>query len=279
VLWLWAWELVTALVIATPIHTWARAAWGSHPDGDAPLFRPGGHSLISWLDAPSPALPIVVRTTLLLVLVTLVLSPLVTGAVVAGLVTDEDDGRPARLGRALRTALPSILPLGLLGALALAFQIVLVGLGIAAAAGTESALHESLGDATAFALAIGVFVLFFALVLVIGVVADLARVIIVRGRVAAPAPSAIARLRDGLQAALRTSGRARGRGLASALASWGWRAAIAFLLLLAGAAASDVAGDRGGGALFGLFALHQVVMLARAGRRTSWLKAAIAISS
>src|SRR5690606_3936791 len=35
------WELAWALLVAAPVHAWARRSWGTHPDGDAVLFRPG----------------------------------------------------------------------------------------------------------------------------------------------------------------------------------------------------------------------------------------------
>ncbi|MDF2697380.1 MAG: hypothetical protein K0S65_5763, partial [Labilithrix sp.] len=66
VLFVWAWELVCAFFIATPVHAFAKAVWGSHPDGDAVVFRPGGRSLLTWLGDEGPALAVVLRTTFLL---------------------------------------------------------------------------------------------------------------------------------------------------------------------------------------------------------------------
>ena len=98
ILFVWLWELVCALVIATPVHAWARAVWGAHPDGDAVLFRPGGHALLTWLADAGPALGIVVRTTFLLLIVLGILGQIVTGTLVALLAPGTGARGPAPSG-------------------------------------------------------------------------------------------------------------------------------------------------------------------------------------
>jgi hypothetical protein len=116
--------------------------------------------------------------------------------------------------------------------------------------------------------------LFFALALVIGVFADLARVHVARG-VAKEEPLGLARRAwGGFFAALSAR-----RKLGRATLAWGWRAGLGTLLLYAGAFASDIVGGRGGAALMGLFVFHQLVMLARSALRVSWLAKALRVVS
>ena len=81
------WELAWALLVATPVHAWAHRTWGSHPDGDAVLFRPGGRELVSWIGALDDASVVVLRTTLLLLFVGALVSQIPLGALV-GVVAD-----------------------------------------------------------------------------------------------------------------------------------------------------------------------------------------------
>ena len=65
------------------------------------------------------------------------------------------------------------------------------------------------------------------------------------------------------------------RSLARATFEWGLRAGIGLGLIVLGGAASQALSARGGLALVGLFAIHQAIVLARAGLRTSWLACAL----
>ncbi len=78
-------ELAWALVVATPVHEWAKRAWGAHPDGDAVLFAPGGRDLLMWLGQEDAGLSVTARTTLVLLVVGAVLLQLPFGALVASL--------------------------------------------------------------------------------------------------------------------------------------------------------------------------------------------------
>jgi hypothetical protein len=267
--WLWAWELAGAAVIAGPVHAWARSEWGTHPDGDATLFRAGGHALLSWLDDGSVALPIVLRASLVALVVVWLTGPLATGTSVAALVLDED-GRPPALLRALRAALGAFVPLVMVGVATAAFEGIVLAAGGFAAAGLDRLLQAPLGDARAFNLHLVPIVLFAIVAAMVGVVGDLARADVARGAILDEGPlGAARRVGRGVAAALRT---ARGSVVRTTLA-WGWRAALALLLLYGGAVSSDLIGGRGAGglALVALVVVHQLVMAGRVVLRLSWL--------
>ncbi|MBX3220178.1 MAG: hypothetical protein KF795_06635 [Labilithrix sp.] len=274
----WAWELACAFFIATPVHAWARNVWGAHPDGDAAIFRPGGHALLSWLGDEGAALAIVVRSTILALAVFGILGQIVTGTLIASLATGAGkSGRAPPTSFALRAGSASFFPLLALGVVAGAIEGAVLGVGLFASSALDHALAPRFGDARAFTARLALLALFVIATLVIGVVADLARVTIARdvaaARAEAPATSAsmLGYLRGGVVAAVTTARRAVGR----ASLAWGWRAAASIALIYAGATAGDVTGGRGGGALWLLFAFHQLVVLARAALRASWLAYAL----
>jgi len=274
ILFVWAWELACAFLIATPIHSWAKSVWGAHPDGDAVLFRPGGHALLSWLGDDGPALGIVFRTTLIALAVFGVLGQIITGALVASLATGLGKrGRPPSMTLSLRAGIRAFFPLLGVGVLAGALEGSILGIGLAVSSSTDHALQASLGDARAFTARLAVLALFAGVALIVGIIADLARVAVARDIALAgdrPAPM-LRSMRDGLVAAASTTRRAIGR----ATLAWGWRTVLSLALIWIGARAGDIAGGRGGGALWLLFVVHQLVILARAGLRASWLANAL----
>ncbi len=273
ILFVWLWELVCALVIATPVHAWARAVWGAHPDGDAVLFRPGGHALLTWLADAGPALGIVVRTTFLLLVVLGILGQIVTGTLVAFLATGTGDrGRAPPAAFALRAGAASFFPLLGIGLLFGALEGFLLGVGFFASSSIDHALQLRLGDASAFTARLVVLAIFTVGALVVGVVADLARVSIVRDVAISETPVPMrSAMRDGIVSATTTARHALGR----ASLAWGWRAALSLALVYAGAVAGDLVGGRGGGALWLLFFVHQLIVLVRAALRASWLANAL----
>ena len=88
-------ELAWAFVVATPVHAWARRAWGAHPDGDAVLFAPGGRDLLVWLGQDDAGLSVTARTTIVLLAVGAVLLQLPFGALVASLAFGRGGGATA----------------------------------------------------------------------------------------------------------------------------------------------------------------------------------------
>lgn len=271
----WAWELACALLIATPMHAWARRTWGVHPDGDAVLFRPGGHALLSWLGDSSPALSIVVRTSLVLLVVFGVLGQFVTGALVASLLAERRKGQAPPASFALQVGARAFLPLVTLLAFFGAIEGLLVGVGMAASSAAGGALNERIGDAHAFDVRVAVLVFFVLLALLIGVVADLARVAIVRDvAFGQEARSVGQRVRSGIGRTLQNARASLGR----AALAWGWRAGLTVMLVCAGGFAGDVAGARGGAVLWALFVVHQLVVLARVALRASWFASALRLA-
>ena len=274
----WLWELVSALLIAAPVHGWARQAWATHPDGDAPVFEPGGHALLSWLGNDGAALSIVLRTTLLLFVFFAVIGQLVTGIAIAWvdrarlthgearrrLEPQEREDRSAMLEGTL-----AFLPLVIVTAIMGGFQLLVLGVGAVTSSAVDHRLAERLGDARSFAARMVVLAVFGFAVLAIGVIADLVRVAVVRSR----EPRMLRRLRAAAFEGLRTFRSSPG----GALSAWGWRAALSLALVWVGALAGDRTGGRDGAALAMLFVVHQLIVVARAGLRVSWLSRALAL--
>lgn len=284
VLVMWLFELVGALVIATPLHAWAKATWGAHPEGDAPLFRPGGHALVSWLGDEGPMLAMTIRSALVALFVFGLAGQVVTATVIASLSV----GRGAR---ALPTPLTASLRAGascfgsfvLIGLVATALQAVIVGVGLVTATALGGSLH--LGDVRAFQVRLIVFGIFAALGVLVGIVADLARVAIAHdaARVFGPdrehgraTPTrTLTRFLDGGRTALRMARTALGR----ATLAWSWRAALALGLVYVGSVAGDLVGARDGFALLALFGVHQAILVGRAALRTSFFANVLRLES
>lgn len=260
----WLFELGAAYLVATPLHAWARAVWGSHPAGDAPLFRPGGYALLGWLDTEGAELGIVLRTSALLLFVLSLASNVVTAGLVAVLATR--GGR--RFSLAVRTGVAAFFPLLATGIVFGAIEGFFFGVGFFLSSELDHRLADGWGDERAFLARLALLSVFVVLTLASGVVGDLARVAIARdiARGTADRP-----LRDGIVTAMR-AGRAK---IGRALLAWGWRSALATGLVVLGVMLSDRMGDRGGGALWVLFFGHQSLVLARAALRTSWLANAL----
>lgn len=296
-------ELAWALVVATPVHAWVRRAWASHPDGDRVLWAPGGRDLLMWLGQDDAAMPVTVRTIIVLLAVGAVLMQLPLGALVASLafgreitlptaevVTPEGDAEaapapPRTVIRSLRAVtawkigVGAWLPLAGLLALGTVLSIVVLALGGILAGLAEHGLVESLGDARSFTASVVVFALFAALACVLGVLVDLARAAVVRevGIAAANGTSSPGwnTLLRGIRTALSTAR----RSLGAATLGWAGRAVVGLALVAIGFVAASALGGRGGSALTALFIAHQGVVLGRVALRASWLARALALVS
>lgn len=279
-------ELGWALLVATPVHVWARTVWGGHPDGDAVLFADGARELMVWLGQSDAAFPVVARTTTVLLAGGAVLMQLPLGALVASLafgriVQTDDDGtvqiRSLRLRSALQVAVSAFLPLVALLVLGAIASLIVLLLGGLAASGLDSTLTGWLGDARSFTVRALLFGVFAALAAVIGVVVDLARAAVVReagisaaSETSSPAWSVMLR---GVRIALKTS-RA---GLGRAVLGWTGRAIVGVALVAIGYVAADGLGGSGGASLVLLFVIHQAVVLGRVALRASWMARALSL--
>lgn len=290
-------ELAWALVVATPVHAWARRVWGGHPDGDAVLWTPGARDLMVWLGQTDAALSVTVRTAIVLLVVGAVLMQLPLGALVASLAfgrvvppADDDGGvagaghaspppplRSLRLRGALQIGVSAFLPLAVLLVLGSVTALLVLGIGGIVASALESALTDSLGDARSFILRVVVLGLFAALAALIGVVMDLARAAAVREAGLSAIDGAASPAWNVMLRAVRIALKTSRSGLGRAMLAWAGRAVVGAALVAIGYVASDVLGGRGGLSLTLLFVTHQAVVLGRVALRASWMARAVAL--
>lgn len=268
VLFVFACEAIFGLLVALPLHGWAAQSWGAHPEGDGVLFRAGGYELLTWLTEPGATLPVMLRTTMTLLVVGTVLLQLPLGALLHSLQTSRiRDGmtRSPSIAQAMSGAPPSFLPLmGIFVGSTLITGLVL-GTGALAAGAVGDAFTDNLGDARAFTVKVVVMALFGLIAIATGVVADFARTAVVRDQLLSEERrSALSFLFRGFVFGVRTAR----KGLFKAMVAWGGRAAAGLLLLWFGAVASSALGGR---ALLVLVVIHQAIALARVALRASWL--------
>jgi hypothetical protein len=278
-------ELAWALVVAAPVHAFARRVWGAHPEGDAVLFRAGGRELLVWLGQTDAGLGVTTSTALLLLVLGTVLMQLPLGALLASLAFTrggDDEAtrrRSLRPAEALRAGIDSFMPLA--GALALGtvVAVIVLAAGAMASSAVEHAFVDRLGDARAFQLRLATFGLFLALAALLGVIMDLARAAIARETGLAAIAGTRAPAWSVMLRSVRTAIRMPRRDLGRATGAWAFRFAAGLALVAVGYYAAQSLGGRGGAALVGLFIVHQVVVLGRVSLRASWLARALVIVS
>lgn len=270
---MYVWELLWALLVAAPIHSWAQRSWGAHPDGDAVLFNAGARELAAWIGTAEEAGSVVVRTTLLLLFVGAIVGQIPLGALVATLI------RRIRTAQALAVGVRAWMPLCGVLFLATFVELLIVGGGMFAATATDHALRDRMGDARAFGFRLAVLAFFVVLASLVGVVADLARVAVARDVAEqdsdAEPRSGFTVLRSGLGIALSTMRRRFG----TAFIGWTWRMILGVLLLGLAWAIGSLVGGRGGIVLFLLFLLHQGIVFLRTALRASWLAHALRLTT
>lgn len=267
------WELAWALLVAAPLHAWAKRSWGAHPDGDAVLFRAGARELSAWVGSADEAGSVVVRMTFLLLLVGTIIGQVPLAALVAALI------RRIRATQALSIGVRAWIPL--IGVLVLAtfVELLVVGGGMFAATAADHALRDRMGDARAFGVRLAVLAFFFLVAALVGIVADLARVSVARD-VAEQDPDAeprsgLAVLRSSLRIAFSTMRHRFG----SAFMGWTWRTVVGAMLLGLAWTIGSMVGGRGGIVLLLLFLLHQGIVFVRTALRASWLAHALRLTS
>ena len=294
-------EAAWALLVATPVHAWARRAWGGHPDGDAVLFIPGARDLMVWLGQDDAALPVTVRTAIVLLAVGAVLMQLPLGALVASLAfgrvppppSDESDAsddtapenaappattmRSLRLRGALQIGVSAFLPLAVLLVIGSITSLLVLGIGSIAAGALDSAFTDALGDARSFTVRVVVIGIFTAFAAVIGIVIDLARAAAVRESGLAAIDGTASPAWNVMFRSLRIGLRTSRLHLGAATLGWAGRAVVGVALFAIGYVAADMLGGQGGLSLTLLFAIHQAVALGRVALRASWMARAVAL--
>lgn len=262
----WALRLLAAWLLAAPIASVLGGTGVSRfPDGDARLFAPGGAYLMEALRRGVGPLTECLQNTawFALILGYLSLLPL------AGLLYALCHGGRLRPGDVAREALRSLAPFTLLAGLTLLVQagVAVVGLillSVLHRSVQHASIYQSLDVRDAELYVIGAAALVLAVVLVIGVVQDLARAALIRhGQGVGHA----------LGQALRT---ARRRPFGTLLAwfvpaTWSI-AAVALGALLVGHLHVERAGI---GRVLAVLAVHQLVALALVGLKAQWLAGAL----
>lgn len=279
-------ELAWALVVATPVHAWARRVWAAHPDGDAVLWKPGGRELLIWLGQSDAGSAVAARTATVLLLVGILLMQLPLGALLASLAFSREgavtgDGTTAhvslRISTALRIGVSAFLPLAGVLALGSVTGIIVIAIGAMASSAVDHGLAERIGDARSFIMRLVTFGLFAAVACVIGVIVDLARAAIVRevgiGAAAGTSTPGWSVMLRGLRVAFAVAR----RGIVRASLAWAGRVVVGVALIAIGYVAAQVLGGLGGAALMLLFIVHQGVVLGRVALRASWLARALAM--
>lgn len=263
ILFLWAWQAVWGAALAWPAASIVSASYGTHPEGDLPLFRAGGLELLDLLYGAQRAEAGLVNGHFFALLpLVLVAGLLPLGAVVASVAHATRDGTEPRLRVVIARGASAFGAFFWLLVAAAAASLALFLLVATAASATSAGFAARMGEAKADQLALIVAGVTLLPLVVVGVLHDLARAAVVRFRVGA----------------LRSIGLAWNtwrRAPVRSLWSWGWRALAAWVPVALGAFAAVRLGGRAGIALAALFGLHQAALLARAALRASWLARAL----
>jgi len=259
---LWLWELALALVLGTSFASLARETYGRHPDGDTPLFAPGGLALLDFLRHSLPARGPLLCEVLAVLAAAHLLGLVPSAAVFAELAfeTPTRKAPPPRdaIGHAI-AALPASFALSMVG---LALQGVVVVLGGFFAGSVSTSFGFSLRTRDGNLIAAAIALASVAVALVVGVAVDLARAEVVRHET-----SAVEAAQKGLERFL----------LRPVAVTWSytWRSASSWVPVGLGALLATRIGGRGGASLLVLAAFHQVVVLVRVAIRASWMARAL----
>jgi hypothetical protein len=258
----WLWQGALALVASGPAAALARAAYGSDPRGDAPLWAPGGHALLDLLSRNEPGLRAVAAAGATALIAAVVAGLVPTAALLATIASatpgEQRLGLPTLTRQALR-AFPALL---LLLALVGATTAAAIGLGALAGDVVAAWGHNALGEVRSQVVGLAVTGAFLVTAAALGVLHDLARAAVVRFKT------------SGLRA-IGLAAAALGRAPRAIGWAWAWRCGAGAAPLLLVVPVAELPGSRGGWALLAVAALHQAVILARIALRASWLAACL----
>jgi hypothetical protein len=258
----WAWRTFVALLTSWPFASLVRAAYGSDPRGDAPLWTPGSYPLLDffWRDAHGVAAA--GHGAGLALLVGMVAGLVPMAALMVALVWPATEGGRAGFVRSMDGALRAFPRLALVAVAAELGQGLVAGAGYFLWELVEGWTHAGLGEARAQQFACVIALPFAAAALAIAVVHDLARAAVVRFR-ARPIEAIVL----GVQTMWRSPAKIGW--------SWGWRWIALLACVAVGGAVADRLVGRGGWTLAGLAMLHQGIIGAGVTLRASWLARAL----
>jgi hypothetical protein len=262
VLGVWAWDSALSLVGSVPAIALVRAAYGRHPDADAPLWAPGSLPLLGLLSRETNGVRAATATAAVVLLFGAVAGLVPLSALIISMSTATREGHGIGGSRTIERALRVLRPLAALLVVVSLAQGVVAATAFLLGEGAQSLAIRSLGEAFAQQLAVGVGGAVLLAAVALGVAQDLAR-------------AAVIRCGLGAMSALTLGVRALGRAPIAIGWSWAWRALAGVAPVVAVSLLADRIGGRGGVALIVLAVLHQSVILSRVALRASWLAKAI----
>lgn len=261
------WQFALGILISVPVHAWANAVWGQHPDGDSVLFRPGARELLAWLGTTGPAPSIVVHATLVIVVAAALTESLILGMVLCALSAGRDElGIAPRPAAMLRVAASAFGPLTLLFIAVSFTELGFAFVGLFAGSLAGPGLVARFGEASSLALRLAILAPFLLLASIIGVLGDLARASVVRRTMRAPHDTAWTHTK----AAVLSIFIAERRSLARAYGAWVRRALFGLACIAAGALLTRTMGALGPSSLMAALVVHRLALVGRAAFRWSW---------
>jgi hypothetical protein len=258
----WCWESLLALALASAVASVARHAYGTHPDGDGPLFHAGALELLDLLVHSVAAAGPLLSLLLLVVAVAFIVGLIPSAMLMASIAFTTRDKRAPSLRKAIGRALGAFAPSAAVTLITGTLQVVFVGVGITMARIVAPAAVLSYGEpgGDKVAAAIALSALFVAML--VGVVGDVAR-------------AAVVRFEIGGVTALDLAWRLFGSFPLMLTWSYVWRLLASLAPIAIVAVVADKLGGLPGAALIALTVLHQLVIASRAAIRASWLALAM----
>jgi len=259
---LWAWDAALGLVLGSSVASVASSRYGHHPDGDAPLWAPGGLDLLDLAHQSMAARGPLLSAALVVVVAARLAGLLPSAAVFAELLFTTRARRAPPWREAVSHGILALPASFTLEIFTLAAQASVVMLGVVAVAAASASATATFGDRGGDIVLASVGLASLAAATVVGAIGDLARAAVVRWDA-----RALVAGKRGLE-----SFAARPAALTW---SFAWRALSSWVPVAIGAWLAGRIGGRGGASLLVLGAFHQGVVLVRAAVRASWMARAL----
>lgn len=253
---MYAFRLVVALVVATPFALVLGAAVSGYPRADAVLFDDGGLMFVETMRRSSSAVPAAAMTGLLILAVASLASIMPLAALIGAL------GTKGRI-TARDVGAFALRPIGafalLMGGFVLTQALVFA---LISGIGRAIARRPSFDAPTADGIKFGVTILAVLVVLLIGVVHDLARVAAVRDEL-------------GFRASVRRAWRTIKTAHVHVISAWAVRALLGTLAIYAALSIGSRLGVESGAKVFFGFLVYQAAILLALFLKASWFASAI----